>query len=269
MPNGKKGVLILSEPERKYKPSGRALDVFDQKAVGKFQSDLYNLPYLRDQATKRNKIYLVIIIILILALVYVCMTAKFKTYVVRVNDTTGEVYAGQELKAKPYEPKQAEIEYFLRQFIRDTRTVPNDMVVLRKNWERASHYLTPAAAQKYNGLVEKEGRNINFLHGKMIEPTVNTLVLQPGYDRTYQIRWIEESFTSDTEISTSYSGLFTVVIEEPKDVAELAVNPLGLKISELTYQKEDEKILNKMAKPKTEGGIPIAPAGANASQGAM
>ena len=259
----------MSEPEKKYKPVGRALDVFDRKAIGKFQSDLYNLPYLRDQATQRNKIYLVIIIILILALVYVCMTAKFKTYVVRVNDTTGEVYAGQELKARPYEPKQVEIEYFLRQFIRDTRTVPNDMVVLRKNWERASHYLTPAAAQKYNGLVEKEGRNINFLHGKMIEPTVNTLVLQPGYDRTYQIRWIEESFTSDTEISTSYSGLFTVVIEEPKDVAELAVNPLGLKISELTYQKEDEKILNKMAKPKAEGGIPIAPAGANASQGAM
>lgn len=264
MPSGKKGVLILSEPERKYKPSGRALDVFDQKAVGKFQSDLYNLPYLRDQATKRNKIYLVIIIILILALVYVCMTAKFKTYVVRVNDTTGEVYAGQELKAKPYEPKQAEIEYFLRQFIRDTRTVPNDMVVLRKNWERASHYLTPAAAQKYNGLVEKEGRSISFLRGKMIEPTVNTLQLQPGMDRTYQIRWIEESFSSDTDVKISYSGLFTVVIEEPKDPAQLAVNPLGLKISELTYQKEDEKILNKLSNSNPQAGIgavaPVAPA---------
>ena len=259
----------MSEPERKYKPVGRAMDIFDQKAIGKFQSDLYNLPYLRDQATKRNKIYLVIIIILIIALVYVCMTAKFKTYVVRVNDTTGEIYAGQELKAKPYEPKQAEIEYFLRQFIRDARTVPSDMVVLRKNWERASHYMTPQAAQKYNGLIAKEGRSINNLYGKMIEPTINTLVLQPGYDRTYQIRWVEESFTSDSEISISYSGLFTIVVEPPTKPAELAVNPLGLKISELTYQKENEKILNKLAKPQAGNVAPPASVGTQPSQGAM
>ena len=243
----------MAEPERKYKPSGRARDLFDANAIGKFQTDLYNLAYLRDQATKRNKYYLIIIVLLIVALVYVCMTAKFKTYVVRVNDTTGEVTAGQEIKARSYDPKQAEIVYFLRQFLHDTRSVPNDMVVLRKNWERASHFMTPDAAKKYNNLVQKEGRTISEIRGKMIEPTINTLQMQPGMDRTYQIRWVEETFSGDgPEVRASYSGLFTISVEPPTKEGQLLVNPLGLKISDLTYAKENERVIRKAAEKPAE-----------------
>lgn len=238
----------MSEPEKKYRATGKAREPFDNKARGMFQNDLYNLAYLRDQATKRNKFYLFIIVVLIAALVYICMTAKFKTYVIRVNDTTGEVNQGVELKARAYNPQQAEIQYFLRQFIRDTRAVPNDVVILRKNWERASHYLTPDAAKKYSVLVAKEGRTIDKLRGKMIEPTVNTLQLQPGMDRTYQIRWVEESYSAEgAEMRASYSGLFSVIVEPPKQEALLQVNPLGLKISDLVYQKENETVVKKLA----------------------
>ena len=238
----------MSEPERKFRPVGNKMEKFDNKAIGKFQTDLYNLAYLRDQATKRNKIYLVIIIILIIALVYICMTAKFKTYVVRVNDTTGEVSSGVELKARDYSPRQAEINYFLREFIRNTRSVPNDLVVLRKNWERANHFMTAEANVKYTNLAVKEGRTLNKIQGKMIEPTISTLQLQPGMDRTYQIRWIEETFSS-AGISTraSYSGLFTIVVNPPKSESELQINPLGLKISDLVYQKENEAVVAKQA----------------------
>lgn len=239
----------MSDPERKRKPVGKALDTFDRGAIGKFQTDLYNLAYLRDQATKRNKIYLVIIIILIVSLVYICMTAKFKTYVVRVNDTTGEVNQGVELKARAYSPKQAEIQYFLREFIRNTRSVPNDMVVLRKNWERASKFMTQDALKKYNGLVLREDRTINSIRGKMIDPVITTLQLQPGMDRTYQIRWVEENFNAadGTQTQVSYSGLFTVTVEPPTQEAMLQVNPLGLMISDLTYQKENESVVKKSA----------------------
>ena len=255
---------MTTEPERKYKPSGRVSDIFDKDAVGKFQTDLYNLPYLRDQAVKRNKYYLLIIVLLIVALVYVCMTAKFKTYVVRVNDTTGEVYSGQELKARAYEPKQAEILYFLRQFIRDTRSVPNDMVVLQKNWERASAYLTPDSANKYRNLVSREGRNVDEMYGRMIEPTINTIQLQPGMDRTYQIRWIEESFNNNEGIQTqaSYSGLFTISVEPPSKEDQLVVNPLGSKIIDLTYTKENESVVKKAPpKAQSQSSIPMVESG--------
>ena len=236
----------MSEPERKFRPVGNKMEKFDNKAIGKFQTDLYNLAYLRDQATKRNKIYLVIIIILIIALVYICMTAKFKTYVVRVNDTTGEVSSGVELKARDYSPRQAEINYFLREFIHNTRSVPNDLVVLRKNWARASHFMTQEAATKYNNLVLKEGRTLAKIQGKMIEPTISTLQLQPGMDRTYQIRWIEESFNGGGATTrASYSGLFTITVNPPKAESELQINPLGLKISDLVYQKESEAVVSK------------------------
>lgn len=248
---------MTTEPERKYKPAGKARDVFDTKALGKFQTDLYNLPYLRDQAVKRNKFYLVIIIVLIAALVYVCMTAKFKTYVVRVNDTTGEISSGQELKARAYEPKQAEILYFLREFIRTTRTVPKDMVVLRKNWERASAFLTPDAAIKYRNLVSREGRDVRSVYGKMIEPTINTVQLQPGMDRTYQIRWVEEVFTNEgVETRASYSGLFTFVVEPPTKEDALLYNPLGIKITDLTYAKENESIVKRAKQQDAQASEP-------------
>ena len=262
----------MSDAERKYRPVGNKMEKFDNKAIGKFQTDLYNLAYLRDQATKRNKIYLVIIIILIASLVYVCMTAKFKTYVVRVNDTTGEVSSGIELKARDYSPRQAEINYFLREFIRNTRSVPNDLVVLRKNWERAGHFMTSQALTKYNNLVMKEGRTLDKIRGSMIEPTINTLQLQPGMDRTYQIRWIEESYSGGGTVTrASYSGLFTVVVSPPTKETELQVNPLGLKISDLVYQKENEAVVNKPIKEQElpSGDVSALDANPAASQPAQ
>lgn len=257
----------MSEPERKYRATGKSREPFDSKGRGIFQSDLYNLAYLRDQATKRNKYYLFIIVVLIAALVYICMTAKFKTYVIRVNDTTGEINQGVELKARAYNPQQAEILYFLRQFIHDTRAVPNDIVVLRKNWERASHYMTPDAAAKYNALVVKEGRTIREIRGKMIEPTINTLQLQPGMDRTYQIRWIEEEFSSEgVEKRVSYSGLFTVKVEPPTKEALLQVNPLGLKISDLVYQKENEAVVKRLAETVKAGNVQSMPSAEGQSE---
>ena len=265
----------MSDAEKKYRAVGKARDKFDSKSIGKFQTDLYNLAYLRDQATKRNKIYLVIIVILILSLVYICMTAKFKTYVVRVNDTTGEVSSGVELKARAYNPQQAEIQFFLREFIRNARSVPNDLVVYRQNLQKASYFLTGDATKKYQNLLIKEGRTLDKIQGQMIEPTISTLQLQPGMDRTYQIRWIEETFSgAGPQTRAAYSGLFTVTVEPPSQEALLQVNPLGLKITDLVYQKENETVVKKGAEAPTEAmpsNNPLldnAPAGVQAPQGA-
>ena len=266
----------MSDAEKKYRAVGKAREKFDTKSVGKFQTDLYNLAYLRDQATKRNKIYLVIIILLIAALTYICMTAKFKTYVVRVNDSTGEVSSGVELKARAYNPQQVEIQFFLREFVRNARSVPNDLVVYRKNLQKASYFLTSEAAKKYQNLLIKEGRTLDKIQGQMIEPTISTLQLQPGMDRTYQIRWIEETFSGNgPQTRASYSGLFTVTVEPPTTEALLQVNPLGLKIVDLVYQKESEAVMKKGAEapaeamPSVNPLVDTAPAGAQNPQGAQ
>lgn len=61
---------------------------------------------------KRNLIYLILIIICVIATVFVTTTASYKTYVVRVNEATGEVQTGGELKVTNYTPQEAEIRHF-------------------------------------------------------------------------------------------------------------------------------------------------------------
>lgn len=104
--------------EQKFIPSGEPTDVFDKKggrlkskSYSTFQTDLYNLALDKDVAKKRNLIYLILIIICVIATVFVTTTASYKTYVVRVNEATGEVQTGGELKVTNYTPQEAEIRH--------------------------------------------------------------------------------------------------------------------------------------------------------------
>ncbi len=120
------------EQQERFMPKGKATDVFDRDAAKRFQTDLYNLALDKDVAKKRNLLYLVLLAICVLVTLFVITTASYKTYVVRVDNATGQIEAGGELKATNYEPQEAEIRAFLVQFIKDTRTIPLDPVQYRK-----------------------------------------------------------------------------------------------------------------------------------------
>ena len=224
----------------KFEPKGRATDYFDAKSLGPTRSAMFNMAYMKDQAVMRNKIYLGLIGILIVAMVVLALTANYKTYVVRVDTNTGQIYGAQLLKAVEYHPQEAELKYFLREFIRDTRTVPVDVVLYRQHWDRAQHFMTPEAGAKYAQLLGSE----NFmahLGEHTVQPTITVLQRQPGQANVYEIRWQEETFTSGgkrTEDVRKYVGLFSVVVQPPKNEAELSINPLGIMIKDLSYQRE-------------------------------
>ncbi len=121
-------------PEKKFPPIGRARDAFDKgKPYGTYQSMIEQTAFQRDKALKREKFYWVIIFALVIAMVYTALTANYRVYAVRVDNTTGRIETGQELKAQSYSPRVLEIRYFLRQFITDIRTLGRDPVVFRQN----------------------------------------------------------------------------------------------------------------------------------------
>ena len=122
------------EQQERFYPKGKATDVFDRGAAKRFQTDLYNLALDKDVAKKRNLLYMALLALCVVAMVFVVTTANFKTYVVRVDNATGQVEAGGELKATNYDPQEAEVRAFLVQFIRDTRTVPLDPVQYKTGW---------------------------------------------------------------------------------------------------------------------------------------
>lgn len=231
-------------PEKKYPPVGKGRDTFDKGRVpGRYQSMIEQTAFQRDKALKREKFYWVLIVALVIAMVYTALTANYRVYAVRVDNTSGRIEEAQELKANSYEPRDVEIKYFLRQFITDTRTIGRDPVVLRQNWDRAQFFVTPDAYRKLIGLVEKE----NFFQriGNMTQqPDIKMIQEQPGMPGTYQIRWSEDQFYMNgarASAKSNYVGLFTVRIQPPKKENELIVNPLGIRIIDLTFASEDMK----------------------------
>ena len=78
--------------------------------------------------------------------------------------------------------------------------------------------------------------------GKMtIQPVIKSIQLQPGSKSTYQVRWSEESFSLSGGMSNkkvNYVALFSVGIDPPSKEDELLINPLGLKIQDLTISIE-------------------------------
>lgn len=230
------------ETQTKFFPKGQAREPFDKEASKTFQSDLYNLALDKDVAKKRNLLYLVLTIICVLSTIFVATTANYKTYVVRVDNTTGQVETGGQLKATNYTPKEAEIKHFLARFIADTRTIPLDPVQYKTNWNSAQHFLTQEAGQKMSELTKRDNPVARLGH-ITTQTQIRSIQLQPGSQSTYQVRWTEEEYSisgNATGKKSNYVALFSIAVDPPSKEEELLINPLGLKIRDMNYSKETE-----------------------------
>lgn len=229
------------EPEHMHTPKGNPTDVLP-KRKSKFGEDLRNFAYLRDQAVKRNKIYLALMALCFVASVFTVTTLSYKTYVVRVDNATGAVETGGELKATNYTPQQAELKHFLMQFIMNTRTIPLDPIAFRNNWANAEHFMSKEAYSKYTTLVKKENP-ASKLGRSTIQPEIKTMQLMPGTKNTYQVRWYEDEYSvSGSSTGTkrkNYVGLFQIAVKPPSKEQELMINPLGMRIIDCNYAVEN------------------------------
>ena len=173
---------------------------------------------------------------------WIALNSNYRVYAVRVDNTTGRIENAQELKATSYSPKEAEVKYFLREFIKDIRTIGKDPVVFRQNWETAQYFLSEEASNKLMSLVQKE----NFFSriGEVTQqPDILLIQEQPGMKNTYQVRWTEDVFFNSGVVDQNnkklYVGLFTIRIQPPKEEKELEYNPLGFRIIDLSYASEN------------------------------
>lgn len=226
-----------------FKPQAHMEGVFPKDSVGRFESDLLNLRYQKDIAQKRNVVFLFLVVLCVAAMCYINMTANFKTYVVRVDNATGRVELGGQLVSTNYEPRDAELKYFVSDFIRRIRTVPLDPILYKENWRTAQYFLMPQAATKLNNMITSENQ-ISKLGSVTTQVAIRSLQKQPGLENTFQVRWSEENFetngTLDRQVNY-YVGLFSIIIIPPTTEDELIHNPLGMKIGDLSYAKEVSK----------------------------
>ena len=166
-------------PHHTTPPAGKGTDPLEKGPMKPFGNVLMNIDQDRRNAYWLMKACVVIIGIAVVSVVAIATTYNYKTYVVRVDNATGQVDTGGQLKSTNYSPQQAEIKHFLGQFILDTRTVPLDPVLFKNNIDRSQHFMTREASTKMASMLKSDNPRTKL--GKMtFQPVIKSFQLQPG-----------------------------------------------------------------------------------------
>ncbi len=172
--------------------------------------------------------------IMALSLTAVAMQKRSFVHVVEV-DPQGHVMSVRAADGN-WRPSEAEIASQLGRFVRMVRSLPTDGVVLRENWLEAYRFLTPQAAAHLTRIARQDDP---FLSLGRVGRTVEVRTILARSDHSWEITWIERS-TNETGTADpqTYTGVFTTTTRPPTNGDQIAVNPLGILITDFSWSRE-------------------------------
>lgn len=199
------------------------------------------------QQSKRVNTYKIIALLMLTltiisttACVYLSTRSTLVPYVVEV-DKLGEAKTIRRAD-QIYIPREVEYRYFLRDIVSKMRAIPRDSVLYSRNFQQLSYFLTESMLQKHQDILINE--DTNSLAKQLISRDINIISFNkvPRTKNTYQIKWNEKMYSAEgVEISNSnFTGLFTVTNEQPKEIDEININPLGIIVEDFSISKEEE-----------------------------
>ena len=219
----------FTTPTTSQSPAEKAARKWDARE-GEIIEQNYNL--------RRISFGLILVIIALAgALCYKAVTENTLVYVVETDIKTGEV---RNVGTANYTPNDEVYSYFIRQFVQDIRSVPLDEVVYNKQLSTAYSFLTKDGANILTARMEAENR-VQKLHNATVQVTINSVIPMEG-GKSYQVRWSEVEYRAGAgkKEVTPYTGVFTVEQIKTDDKEKLAVNPLGLYIKDLRWERDTE-----------------------------
>ena len=155
-------------------------------------------------------------------------------YVIEV-DTLGDVRAvGPAVQA--YDPTDAQIAYHLARFVENVRSLSADPIVVRQNWLRAYDYAASRAASTLNDYA-RQNDPFSQVGSKTVTVEVTSIVR--ASDDSFEVRWREETFENGALAGTArYTGVLSVVLQQPRTEEALRKNPLGIYVHALNWGRD-------------------------------
>ena len=168
------------------------------------------------------------------ALVWQATRGTIVPWVVQV-DKLGEAQVVAPASAD-YRPSDAQIAWYLAQFIEQVRSVGVDPIILRQNWIKAYDFVTDRGALALNDYART-----NDPFGKLGKAQVAvdvSSVIRASPD-SFRIAWVERRYENDALAATErWTAIVTVAIETPHDADRLRKNPLGVFVHAINWSKE-------------------------------
>jgi len=160
--------------------------------------------------------------------------SRVTPYVVEVDRLGGVQAVGP--AAQPYDPSDAQIAHHLARFVRNVRSLSIDPIVVRGNWLEAYDYATDRAAQVLNAFA-RSNDPFAAIGERSVSVAITSVVR--ASDRSFQVKWTERSWERGNLVRTEHwTGLFSIVVRQPRDVETLRKNPLGIYVHGLDWSRE-------------------------------
>lgn len=186
---------------------------------------------------KATYIFMFISLIFMGLSIYSMKRSTVLPYVVRMDASTGALVETKVLKNSGITLNEKEIEYFVRKFYTNIRTVTLDRSIFNTTMGETSAFLTPSSQKKLNDMLgeveelfnKRDTRNIEIISFNKI----------PNIQNTYQIRWIESQYNDKGELESknTYNSVTKIDFFNPTE-KEITINPLGIVILDFTISKE-------------------------------
>ena len=165
---------------------------------------------------------------LIASVTYFATRSTLVPYIVEVDNSTGAVLSTSKMITRS-EANRKEIEYFLWQLVKKTRTLPKDMVIYAANWKEAYTFMDSSTANKMNDMAVKEKHQEKLKSGVTTMLTLKSMTPLSGRDDTYNVRWTETHYDAQGDKQGEYelAGFFSVR-QGALSEDTIYANPLGL-----------------------------------------
>ena len=167
-------------------------------------------------------------------LVWRSAESRITPYVVEV-DKLGEVRAVGPAVEK-YRPTDAQIAWFLAQFITDVRSLSIDPVLVRKDWLEAYGYATDRGAKFLNQYAQANDP-FKSVGKKSVSVEVTSVVRASPH--SFQVKWTEKTYHEGNLAKTGrWTAILSVVLHPPRTADVLRKNPLGLYVDGINWSRE-------------------------------
>jgi type IV secretion system protein TrbF len=131
----------------------------------------------------------------------------------------------------------APLEFVVREWLRWTRTLSSDPVVLGQNLEQAHGFMTATGWTELAGHFQQ--LKAQQARGETVEIIFGNMIPLPGDPRAFELEWREETFTQQGTVLTNqpWKATMSIAIFPPTDASSLQQmrNPLGIFVREVHW----------------------------------
>jgi type IV secretion system protein VirB5 len=170
---------------------------------------------------------------------YLSTRSTLIPYVIEV-DKTGNAMAINPAYHVNYFPKEAQEEFFLKELVRNVRSISRDNVLNGRNYKKNLFFLRDNATKKYAQLISDE--NLTKLVQEGVTRDIKIISTNKLTPNSYQIRWNETVYNHNGDILKieKIIGIFYFKVKQPKTIKELDNNPLGILVQDFSISKEGD-----------------------------